>query len=191
MKKRHYLTEEDLGKIRTLIQDEKLQQWKVAELIGVHVGTIEKVCRNLGLKTQRTGPRSGKDHKKKWKGGRVILKGGYVGIYMPDHPSIAQKKAIYVPEHRLVMEKKLGRYLLESEVVHHIDGNRLNNSEDNLIVFQTNGEHLKDELKGRIPNWSPAGYANMCQANPNWKTSLLMSKYGDNPQLLPNDHHQE
>src|SRR5579863_246863 len=38
----------------------------------------------------------------------------------------------YRREHRVVMERKLGRPLLESEIVHHIDGDRLNNDPSNL-----------------------------------------------------------
>jgi len=36
--------------------------------------------------------------------------------------------------HRLVMEYYLGRPLDTDEVVHHIDGNTLNNAFDNLII---------------------------------------------------------
>ena len=43
-------------------------------------------------------------------------------------------------EHRIVAEKKLGRYLRSDEVVHHIDGNKTNNSPDNLIVL-SNEDH--------------------------------------------------
>lgn len=42
--------------------------------------------------------------------------------------------------HRTVVEEILGRKLLPSEVVHHKDGNKLNNNPDNLIVMQC-GEH--------------------------------------------------
>jgi hypothetical protein len=155
MKKPHYLTESDLLAIRRMIEVEGLQQWKVAEEIGVYASTIEKTCKRLGLKTQRTGPRSGPGHYAKWKGGRVKVK-GYWYTYSPGHPR-AKKGTPYVLEHRLLMEKKLGRYLDPKEVVHHIDGNRGNNVVENLIVFQTNGLHLKAELKGRVPHWTPEG----------------------------------
>jgi hypothetical protein len=47
----------------------------------------------------------------------------------------------YVREHRLVAEKMLGRALRRREVVHHIDGNTLNNDPSNLQVFDSNGQH--------------------------------------------------
>lgn len=154
MKTRHYLTEDDLRTIRYLIEVDQLQQWKVAERIGVHVGTIEKVCKRLQLATQRSGPKSGAEHPD-WTGGRVKVK-GYWYVYSPGHP-FARKGVPYVLEHRLVMEAKLRRYLLPGEVVHHIDANRENNIPENLIVFGSNAKHLKHELTGRVPKWTPQG----------------------------------
>ena len=44
--------------------------------------------------------------------------------------------------HRWVEEKKLGRKLKPDEVVHHRDGNKLNNSPTNLKVFRNQKEHM-------------------------------------------------
>lgn len=47
--------------------------------------------------------------------------------------------------HRWVMEKKIGRELKKTEVVHHIDKDKLNNEEDNLKLYSNNKEHLRIE----------------------------------------------
>lgn len=47
----------------------------------------------------------------------------------------------FVKEHRLVMEQKLGRPLLPTETVHHIDGVHQNNDESNLQL--RSGNHGK------------------------------------------------
>ncbi len=75
---------------------------------------------------------------KGWKGGRFIIE-GYVYVYAPNHP----KKTLgrYVREHRLVMEKKLGRYLEDWEVVHHINGIKNDNRLENLQLIPSLGEH--------------------------------------------------
>lgn len=90
-----------------------------------------------------------------WKGGRQTDDDGYILIWIPTHPHATC--AGTVREHRLVMELKLGRYLLPTEVVHHIDGNRANNAPENLELFATNGEHLATTLKGKRPRWTEAG----------------------------------
>ncbi len=56
-----------------------------------------------------------------------------------------------VLEHRLVAAKKLGRHLLPSEVVHHEDGNSLNNDPENLIIFENQVAHMKHEALSRSP----------------------------------------
>lgn len=45
------------------------------------------------------------------------------------------------------MEKKIGRYLKRSEIVHHINGDRQDNRYKNLMLFKSASEHSKFEHK--------------------------------------------
>ena len=74
-----------------------------------------------------------------WKGGRYINDQGYVCVAQQDH---LRANMGYVREHILVMEKALGRFILPSEAIHHIDGNRQNNSLGNLMLFKLQGMHV-------------------------------------------------
>jgi len=133
--------------VRDLIEVKKLTQDEVCEKLGCGMNCLRRLMHKYGIQPQRTGPRSGEGHYHSWRGGRVIDKDGYVLLYKPDHPSA--RSGTYVAEHRLVMEAHLGRYLKKTEVVHHKDGNPLNNSLDNLELFANNAEHLRHELGGK------------------------------------------
>ena len=79
-------------------------------------------------------------HSALWKGGVKHRQDGYIAIWMPKHPFANNG---YVMEHRLVMEKHIGRYLTEEEVVHHKNGIRNDNRIENLQLFANSGEHQR------------------------------------------------
>lgn len=92
-----------------------------------------------------------------WRHDERISVYGYKLVRMPDHPLCNVDGFVF--EHRLIAEKYLlteensiyinGKpYLKREYSVHHIDGNKLNNSVDNLIVL-TNSEHMKLHAKLR------------------------------------------
>lgn len=150
----------DEAVLRDLVEVKTWTIQKVADHFGVSKGLIERRCKTLRLKTQRTGPRAGAGHPN-WTGGRVLDKSGYVLVYRPDHPRARRagpdRKPRYVLEHILVMELLLGRSLTRREVVHHIDGNPANNAPTNLMLFGSNADHLRHELTGHCPKWTPEG----------------------------------
>lgn len=90
-----------------------------------------------------------------WKGGTKLMK-GYLYKRVSTHPN-GTKHGNYVAVHRLVVEEKIGRYLLPTEVVDHIDGDITNNHPDNLRVFASNADHLRETLAGRCPAWTEEG----------------------------------
>jgi uncharacterized protein (DUF1330 family) len=63
--------------------------------------------------------------------GHVYERGGYRWIKVAD----GKRRMNYLAEHRYIIEKMIGRPLCSDEHVHHLDGNSLNNSPDNLAVI--------------------------------------------------------
>ena len=76
-----------------------------------------------------------------WKGGRSIASNGYVLIRVgKDHP-LADVRG-YAYEHRIVAAEKLGRPLRGKEIAHHIDGDKKNNSPENIEVMPSQAAHF-------------------------------------------------
>lgn len=79
------------------------------------------------------------DYKPNWN--RTSTSAGYVVVHCPDHPH-AWKGTGYVLAHRIVLEQKLGRLLQPHEVVHHKNGDKHDNSVENLELT-TASEHTR------------------------------------------------
>lgn len=67
--------------------------------------------------------------------------------YISGHIWVNGKK-VYVKQHRYIAEQVLGRKLLPTEDVHHKDGNKKNNSPENLEIIE-HGKHssLTNKMK--------------------------------------------
>lgn len=74
---------------------------------------------------------------------------GYRVIYKPNHFSHTLGKDFdgYVYEHRYVVEKMIGRALENNEIVHHKDGDKLNNAPDNLMLMTRNDHSALHEAQ--------------------------------------------
>lgn len=80
-----------------------------------------------------------------WKGGRFERSDGYVLVSPPaNYPFpesiLANRK---IREHRMVMELHIGRALLSTEFVHHINGIRNDNRLENLELMSNRAEHME------------------------------------------------
>ena len=92
--------------------------------LGRSINAINKKIKKLGLKI-------------KWKYTYISSEGYLVNCEDRNNKYLV---------HRKVMEDKLGRKLKSSEIVHHIDGNKLNNDPDNLMLV-TRKEHINIHRK--------------------------------------------
>ena len=72
---------------------------------------------------------------------------GYVMAYVPDHPKAHRDG--YLQLHTVVMERHIGRYLTEDEVVHHINHKRDDNRIENLMLMDKH-EHRSMHMKERF-----------------------------------------
>lgn len=96
------------------------------------------------------GKIAGEIRNKKYEGevGKIIKpKGGYYEIYVKKTHQYRPEQD-WVRQHIIVVENHIGRKLFENEVVHHIDGDKLNNDIKNLdicTISEHNSCHAKAE----------------------------------------------
>jgi hypothetical protein len=60
--------------------------------------------------------------------------------------------------HRWIMEKNIGRKLKPMEIVHHRDGNKLNNSINNLELFDSQDQHETLHIKRKVAKFFCRNY---------------------------------
>lgn len=108
-------------KIRKLLRKRALEQFKK----GMPISTIRKMV---------------KSHKRRvfLSIGNTFDSRGYRWL------KIGNRK--YVSEHRYKVEKYIGRKLKKTELVHHLDGNGLNNKLNNLYLFTNKAIHFSIEI---------------------------------------------
>lgn len=75
-----------------------------------------------------------------WNIRKTIKKGDYLYALVPEHPKATKNG--YVLYHRVAAENMIGRLLKDNKVVHHINHNKFDNREENLMVL-TKEEHAK------------------------------------------------
>lgn len=115
-----------------------MSQQRIADLLGLRQPTVSARLRAAGVLGRRK-PASGAAHGS-WRGGRVELGGyAYVRPTPADLAYCVPNSSGYVAEHRLAVGRLLGRPLLRSESVHHINGERADNRLENLQLRQ--GQH--------------------------------------------------
>ncbi len=131
---------------------------------------------------------------------RRLSSHGYVILTCHGHPMANGKGEIY--EHRAVMAEVLGRVLLPTEVVIHIDGNKESNTISNLLLYkegQMNPSFIEDGIrvllvysKGKIHRvlLDHEDYFKLCEFH--WCLSRrYVVRYPDDGQRFPILMHRE
>jgi len=104
---------------------------------------LQKFCSRSCAQKTRTGARNSK-----WRGGKIKLDDGRVAVYAPGHPNANLFGGTHILEYRLIAEKKVGRPLFNSEVVHHVNGDPTDNDINNLQIM-TPSEHALIHVANR------------------------------------------
>lgn len=148
------------------LADGRRTQYEIADLLGVTRKRVGRIMRLHDMPRRHVGAGPGNlNHQ--FLAGRRVGVDGYVNVTAPPgHPHAKQRTGRTagqtIAEHRLKMEEILGRFVLPTEVVDHIDGLTLHNSPENLRLFESNGAHLAATISGAGSRaWSAAGLANI------------------------------
>lgn len=83
-----------------------------------------------------------------------IAKNGYAYIYL----NRQEGKPHYFLLHRYIMQYSLGRKLKKGEIIHHRDGDPLNNKLENLELVKSHSKHLSDHQSERLKKIINCGY---------------------------------
>lgn len=109
-----------------------LSQADIAQKMGVGQVQIGRILRANNVQIRGNNMRGENHHA--WRGGKSQTEQGYSLIYVPQDHRLAEmrNRVGYCLEHRWNMALYLNRPLNSWETVHHIDGDRTNNSIENL-----------------------------------------------------------
>lgn len=128
-----FWTEERLELLRTE-HASGASESSIAKRLGISTAAVNRRLRSIGA-TPPPDRARGERHGA-WKGGRSRNGDGYVLVRCTDEDRhyVAPNVSGYALEHRLVAGKLLGRKLLRTETVHHINGDKTDNRPTNLQV---------------------------------------------------------
>lgn len=97
--------------------------------------------------------RGSRNHK--WNGGRHKHTEGYIVLNLPDHPRADSRGRVL--EHIVIAEQVLGRHLPDGAEVHHVNGRRSENRNNNLVICENRAYHrLLHQRQRAIAAGAPA-----------------------------------
>jgi hypothetical protein len=120
-----------------------------------------------------------------WRGGATVDDEGYILQKVAGHPNATVGG--YVRVHRLMMEAHIGRLLEDEEVVDHKNRDTSDNRIENLHLYPTNGDHLRETCTGR-PNLPAEERERLRQAaylRGRDRLAAILEESGSDDALLP------
>lgn len=99
-----------------------------------HKSQLVSLARKLGRGVPEVSSRAKKLGCVPWRTGKGTHSGRPIDGFYRGSPLFT---------HRRVVEDRIGRKLRSDEIVHHIDGDKFNNSSANLFVFKSRADHRK------------------------------------------------
>lgn len=133
-------------------------QYSIAKSLGLTKSQIGRLLRDIDQTPEVRSARGAKHGS--WKGGRVPLGAGYVGVRLERDDPLREMahSGGYVLEHRLVVARSLGRPLRQGETVHHINGIKDDNRLENLQLRN------RDHGSGKVSRCADCGSHNLVDA---------------------------
>ena len=157
--------------------EEGLSSTDIAAIFGCSCQSILRWMKKLGIERRSRTPHTKRAKQKMgfqreqhpcWKGGQSI-NGGYVRVLMREHP--AASSSGYVSRARLIAERVLGRYLKPGETVHHINENKQDDRNCNLLICEHALHSFLHSQLRKIKQGKPL--SKLYHHNKNW----LIEKY--------------
>lgn len=122
-----------------LYQNKNMTLIEISDYKKLTYKHVLNLFRHYGIKRRIASKRHQlEEDNSSWKGGKTMKK-GYIYLRCVGHPN-ASKVGHYVKESHLIMEKHLGRYLTDSEVIHHINGDTTDDRLENLKLMPKSGD---------------------------------------------------
>jgi hypothetical protein len=110
----------------------------------------------------------------RWNGGRRMRSDGYAYLWIPDHPRSCKN---YVMEHIVIAEKAFGKPIPLTAEIHHVNENRADNTNSNLVICQDLPYHRL--LHRRLRAFKNSGHAD-------WRKCTFCKQYDDVKNLTIN-----